>query len=221
HVAGVDAEAARRRQQRFAGIDADDLRPGRRDPRRQPAVAAAEVEDPLAGRGRQPAEDGLAEVGDEPGVGVVALRRPGLRRLPGGDVGSCRHCPRIVYSSAWAGGVGDVAGPEPESNMKLRTSAHRSSAPWVWNITSPSASTSSLPPGSMPMYCSPSRPAEVILAELSAGSFTYGSMVMVSTAWKLSGSSRWSVTVPILIPDILTSLPRVIPLTLSTSAMTR
>ena len=68
-------------------------------------------------------------------------------------------------------------------------------------------------PGSSAMNLPPSRPSEEILAVRSSGSLIVGSMAKVRIASKVLLSSAWLVTEPILMPDIRTSEPILIPST--------
>jgi hypothetical protein len=76
----LDPDRLRRRDQLRGIVDTDDLRAALDDLVRQSAVAAADVEDPLAKLRVEQIERGLAEVGDEatdPGIvrGIPAAGR--------------------------------------------------------------------------------------------------------------------------------------------------
>jgi len=69
----------------------------------------------------------------------------------------------------------------PYRNWLIRFSS--TMADWVISILPPSSSSSVSAPGSMPRYCSPSRPAVMIFSEESFGKWKRESICMVTCAW--------------------------------------
>ena len=80
-LADVEPLHARHGEQLVAQIDAEDVRAERLDLGRERAVAAAEIEDALAGLGAKHAEYGTGKLLHEAAVLGVVGRRPALHRL--------------------------------------------------------------------------------------------------------------------------------------------
>ena len=78
HDPRVETERPGRRDQFHARIHANDLTAELDQPAGQDAVAAPQIEDPLARARHQQVDHGLPEVGYEPRVARVYLGMPGL-----------------------------------------------------------------------------------------------------------------------------------------------
>jgi hypothetical protein len=79
HYAGVQAEFSRGLDLRCTGIDSDYVASHRGELRGKHTVAAAKVQDALAGARCEQLDHGRAEFGDEAGIASIACRIPGLR----------------------------------------------------------------------------------------------------------------------------------------------
>jgi hypothetical protein len=101
-------------------------------------------------------------------------------------------------------------------NWPMRFSS--TTADCVCLMTSPAAKFFSSPPGSMPTYWSPSRPAVRILAELSRGNSKRLSRSSVTTPWKLLPSKEIPVTRPTVTPALRTGARTLRPPMLSNRA---
>ncbi len=105
--------------------------------------------------------------------------------------------------------------------MKRPSSDSRLTEPCVSVIRPPSASGLSAPPGTSETYFPPSSPSEVISAEVSEGRRSVRSTRSVTSAPKVAGSMRLSVTLPTFTPAIRTSAPFASPSIRSNRAVSR
>ena len=87
-------------------------------------------------------------------------------------------------------------------------------------IVSPALSISVSPPGSSPMYCSPSRPEVRIFAEVSFGNWYCLSRSIVTTAWYALLSKPIEATRPTVTPALFTGARAFRPPILSNLSLT-
>ena len=91
--------------------------------------------------------------------------------------------------------------------MNLPKSSSRLTDDWVMVMVCPGCNIVSSPPGCSDRYLPPSRLSLVMMAALSFGSFMSSRTVSPTTARKLFGSIRSSVTLPTFTPARRTSAP--------------